>query len=1124
MSAALAAAEGDALTVIRTPSLLLAKQVFPHKTVAYGNAKHFDVQTVPLRGLDDIGNLLPRLIEDPHAAVIRGQLINPDKTHHVRRLLHGEGATFYDVPHWWVALDIEGVVRPLDLPAADLARCAAVALCALPAEFTGVRCFVQASASHGVKPDIRLRLWFWLSRPTTGDELKRWMPAATTPADQSVYGAVQPIFTARPVFLGGAVDPLPHRLAELPGRAVVDVPAPELLAPPEVHRTPRETASAPLADGGAPAQADPEEIARALADIPNTVGWTDWNRVGMATWAATGGSAAGFDAFATWSAKNSAYDAAATRERWDNYSKSPPTQIGAGTIFYMAGRSEAAGQAELTRAEGPAPPVEPPFALPTATMVQVHSALARDAGEFFNDVPLPPIGAQCREPLNGRPLRPVTVPRQKGRRPRVILRADEPGSGKTSTFALFAGNHAAVRKLRGLPHRVIHIVPEHGTLPKELIPAYQKIGLKVVHLKGRGDPHHRKSTDLCGDLDAIADAYRIGASPARAACGSLDGPHCVLFETCRYEAQFPDLADADVVIVASTYLFQKLPAAALKGVFCVIVEESFAAIGDHHTSTSLDTFRSAALELAPVLSSDGTLDRAATDEYRKLQDKLLADCDAAPDGYLFNTSLTDAEIKRAIKLNGRRKVEAAMVPGMNNEARREAVEAAKINGQIYAINAVWRALRGRRQGALPGVPGPGAGRLELTSENKRSGTTRYLLTHSQRRPAKWLKRLPIAILSGSMTIEDVRRFFPKAIEQVTPRAIAPHAETELILGAWGTRGLVEGKKKLGYIRDYIAFRGIGRGGKGIIAPLACVEAFGGMADTKVLWHGANAGSNSMRDAGLVVSIGGPSARPADIARIAAARTGEAVPTAGTVSSTVAVLMADGSGAMIPTRRYEHPAAQAVHESIYNSAIDQAITRARPQLRTTASTSVLDLILANVQPSQPVTRIRYWRDIPHRLLHMIVRDRVTFNVEEMARLYKDEFATPDAAERARRRWGQTGPDYTAFLLNVLQDDPRGWHRVEFQPSGQGHKPQLQYCAGEALAATLADIKAVHTPVREPTLAVFKPARDDSAPAFYRHYEQTAESSPAPDPLPPLPAGLPVDFDQSRSSIPEHPPDG
>jgi len=85
-------------------------------------------------------------------------------------------------------------------------------------------------------------------------------------------------------------------------------------------------------------QADPLRIAAALSDIPNDgpADWEGWNKVGMAVWRATGGSQAGWEAFNAWSARNSTYDPQETRERWDHYTHSPPTAIGAGTIFHMA--------------------------------------------------------------------------------------------------------------------------------------------------------------------------------------------------------------------------------------------------------------------------------------------------------------------------------------------------------------------------------------------------------------------------------------------------------------------------------------------------------------------------------------------------------------------------------------------------------------------------------------------------------------------------------------------------------------------------------------------------------------------------------------------------------------------
>jgi hypothetical protein len=96
-------------------------------------------------------------------------------------------------------------------------------------------------------------------------------------------------------------------------------------------------------------EADHIEVVAAAVDvIPNDIpGWTDWNRVMMAVWAATGGSEEGFEIADRWCAKWEGYDAHKTRQRWDAISKSPPNRIGAGTIFYLADRASPGWRAAL---------------------------------------------------------------------------------------------------------------------------------------------------------------------------------------------------------------------------------------------------------------------------------------------------------------------------------------------------------------------------------------------------------------------------------------------------------------------------------------------------------------------------------------------------------------------------------------------------------------------------------------------------------------------------------------------------------------------------------------------------------------------------------------------------------
>lgn len=90
--------------------------------------------------------------------------------------------------------------------------------------------------------------------------------------------------------------------------------------------------------GGNPEKmASIEDVANWMRVIPNSLPeatWEWWNRIGMALWAATGGSAEGLALFQKWSAK--AYDRPATvAARWRHYAKYPPTSLGAGTLCYI---------------------------------------------------------------------------------------------------------------------------------------------------------------------------------------------------------------------------------------------------------------------------------------------------------------------------------------------------------------------------------------------------------------------------------------------------------------------------------------------------------------------------------------------------------------------------------------------------------------------------------------------------------------------------------------------------------------------------------------------------------------------------------------------------------------------
>ncbi len=225
----------DTITVLRCArSKLLCKRIRPGEMVPYDEVKTFDGWTYDIDGTERLGELIENLIDAPRCAVVRGTLINGPQVKSIRRLKDpcletGDQPTIADVPRRWLALDLEDVPLPHNIAATDIGACAVSAIGYLPGAFNGVRCIAQATAGHGIKPGIRLRLWYWLSRLTTAAELRVWLK--DTPADPAVFRPAQLIYTAAPLF-EGIPDHLTCRLVMLPGAEMAEVPSEAALAPP----------------------------------------------------------------------------------------------------------------------------------------------------------------------------------------------------------------------------------------------------------------------------------------------------------------------------------------------------------------------------------------------------------------------------------------------------------------------------------------------------------------------------------------------------------------------------------------------------------------------------------------------------------------------------------------------------------------------------------------------------------------------------------------------------------------------------------------------------------------------------------------------------------------------------
>jgi hypothetical protein len=80
------------------------------------------------------------------------------------------------------------------------------------------------------------------------------------------------------------------------------------------------------------------KVLAAFAVIPNPdFGWEEWNKRGMAIYAATDGSADGLTVFDIWSKKSALkYNAAGTTDKWNDIHTCPPDRIGAGSVVQWA--------------------------------------------------------------------------------------------------------------------------------------------------------------------------------------------------------------------------------------------------------------------------------------------------------------------------------------------------------------------------------------------------------------------------------------------------------------------------------------------------------------------------------------------------------------------------------------------------------------------------------------------------------------------------------------------------------------------------------------------------------------------------------------------------------------------
>lgn len=242
---------GRRLTKLIEPSAIAGQ---PPIFRPFDNAFLFDAFERHHGSLDDIHRTLQKAQQKHQFCAVRGELIGRKAAECIRRLSNpdlrtGDAPTIRDCARAWVAVDVDSIPIPPSCDRRDVEGCGRAVISQLPAEFHDAEVIVQATAGHGFKPGARLRLWYWLQRPLTGAECKVWLRDA--PVDPAVFRAAEPIYTAAPLFGGELQDPVPVRLAKLPGQREVRVPPPEavtIVPPQRRQRNAPKTSVCPVQD------------------------------------------------------------------------------------------------------------------------------------------------------------------------------------------------------------------------------------------------------------------------------------------------------------------------------------------------------------------------------------------------------------------------------------------------------------------------------------------------------------------------------------------------------------------------------------------------------------------------------------------------------------------------------------------------------------------------------------------------------------------------------------------------------------------------------------------------------------------------------------------------------------
>lgn len=1127
------------------------------------NVAQFAHKTVRLNGIGELHSLVTKLA-DRNVLVVRGHPASDRQPIHRQLAFRTERTKagtmkergddgFTDVAKFWAAFDVDGVKLPAmtDWREDPLAAVEYV-IGLLPEGFWDASCSWSFTASHGLErvtkdgkkywtggyvgDEVRLRLWFWMSRALAEAELSAWMKSMgdLAPVDASVARTVQPIYVARPVCADGS-DPLARLGVQLSGfrQGLEDaVIVPDNLA---------EEAQWARAEGhGASCASHPtvEAAIRAIGKPSHPKGRAEIRShlMSAALHLARNERSAGREPDP---AAMCARIVEAVEQHRDEIGQNledggrswgeVEAYVHGGDVFRLCGwaasrvedddakSADGGGRRKRVRRVPHAPKLD--------GVVFVNQAEARDIARRTIEDFVAAATDYATGPKHDEQGNKIAAPQR--------LMALPTGSGKTHAAALGV---KALTKLGA----VAWLVPTHrlGDEAAARIKAAAP-DLSVVVRRGMEQPDPAQpGKQMCHRVEDVKAVLEHGLPVASTLCkvetkdadtGETKVTLCPFYGRCGYIAQQAALALADVVVASHAHLFQGVPDDVPTPVAVFVDEAAWeGALGgtDAPVAVGLGTL------LDPPTLIDGELRH-----YRREIGKVLA---AEPDGPVRREALA-AWISTAKAASDMEWTVARKLPGpvtkLTGQALRDRLEAAL--GGTYGVKAVkrmtafWRAVGGAAK--LP--DGTKAGRLRLLTADKETGAREARISWRAELAKGWDK-VPMLLMDATADVTVLRQVFERleggaryavanphvTVRQVVDRSFA-HATLVAppeALDATGKKAKAARNNAAKVLARLVADAVVRYGGQDVLAvvPKAVEEqwrAAGVPRWLHLVHHGALAGLDGYGHVRAVYVVG--RVLPADwaIELEAGALTGVAVSETGYRPAKVIIATTDGKG--IETTAWQHPDAlcEAIRRQRTEAGLIQAAGRIRAINRTAETPADVHLWVDIAVPELGPVKASTWQG-PTIDERMLARGCWFERPGDAATAFPD-LGNADAVKKAKARAAADGDICLKDTLRQMSHSGLTLvrYRLAKARSGSAEAIYLGDDPAEArrfletrlgpLAEFQVEGRAAEQPAEQAPAKPKAPEPRPEAPAPAAHPAPPPRPSPPPKPSPRPAAPLP-----------------